>query len=563
MRDEKKTRGQLIDELQQLRCQLAHLRAPKSRHEDLVEELRQSESRLRAMVRQAGEGIFVHDLRGRLIDVNQRAHEYLGYERGELLALSFLDVERSPPSKKLQKLWRELKPGSPVGFEGVLRRKDGSTFPADFRLSLLTQSGDPVVLALARDISERRRAEELLKSERQRLFSVLEMLPVAVCLQAKDHSIPYANSKFRELFGSPDGRFCHELFGQGHAPCDPCRAFRVFQSGCPQQSEYRNASGQVFEVHDRLFRDRDGTFLILEVALDITDRRLAEEALRESEAHLSATIESIPFEFWAVGPDGCYTVQNRVCRERYGSIIGKKPEEVCPSETILALWRENNQRALAGELVRGEVKYLLGDEERFYYNVVAPIRHEQATRGILGINVDITERKHLETVLTKINEELESLVEERTGELNAKTRRLEEFNATLKVLLKQREEDRREFEDNILLNVKSLLAPYVDKLMKSRLGEEQLTYLTLLESHLEEITSPFAKRLSQAYLGLTPLEIQAATLIKEGKTTKEIAETLRVSGNTVASYRFHIRTKLGLRNKKINLGAYLKSLSNQ
>ena len=79
-------------------------------------------------------------------------------------------------------------------------------------------------------------------------------------------------------------------------------------------------------------------------------------------------------------------------------------------------------------------------------------------------------------------------------ELSTKTRRLEEFNAALKVLLKQREEDRTELEESILLNVKSLVVPYVEKLKKSRLGDDQMTYLTILESHMREnITSPLPR----------------------------------------------------------------------
>ena len=561
MKDELKTKSQLIDELQDLRHQLAQLSASESRHEVIEEALRESERRLRNMVQQAGEAIFVHDLEGQLIDLNQRAYEYLGYERNELLELSFMDVEKSLTADKLHKLWREMSPGTPISLEGMLRRKDGSTFPADFRLSLLTHNGDPLVLAMARDITERKRAESLLASERQRLYSVLEMLPVAVCLQARNHSISYANGSFRQLFGNPEGKFCYEIFRQGKVPCEPCRAFQVFETGLPRQGEYRDASGRVLEVHDSPFRDHDGSLFVLEVAVDISERRIAEEALQESKAHLSATIESIPFEFWVVGLGGCYTMQNRPCREHYGDIVGKRPEEICPNESVFEVWQDNNRRAFAGELVKGEVRYRFGDEERFYYNVVAPIRDQQTIRGILGINVDITERKQLEAALTKVNEELERLVDERTGELNAKTRRLEEFNAALKVLLKQREEDRRELEESILQNVKSLIAPYLEKLRKSRLSEDQMTYLTILESHIAELTSPFSKRLSHKYLGLTPLEIQAANLIKEGKTTKEIAATLCVSENTVSSHRFHIRTKLGLRNRKINLRSYLKSLS--
>jgi DNA-binding NarL/FixJ family response regulator len=87
-----------------------------------------------------------------------------------------------------------------------------------------------------------------------------------------------------------------------------------------------------------------------------------------------------------------------------------------------------------------------------------------------------------------------------------------------------------------------------------------MTYLTILESHMREIISPFTKRLSDKYLGLTPLEVQVAGLIKEGKTTKEIAESLVVSVNTVSAHRFHIRKKLGLNYRKVNLRVYLKSL---
>ena len=182
------------------------------------------------------------------------------------------------------------------------------------------------------------------------------------------------------------------------------------------------------------------------------------------------------------------------------------------------------------------------------------------TLGIVGINVDITARKLLEAALKKVNMELESKVQERTKELGAKTRRLEEFNAALSVLLKKREEDKTELEESILLNIKNLIVPYIEKLKKSRLGGEQLTYLTILESHMREITSPFTKKLSEKYFGLSPLEVQTLGLIREGKTTLEIAELMCVSENTVSSHRLHIRKKLGLRNKKINLRSYLQSI---
>jgi DNA-binding CsgD family transcriptional regulator len=71
-------------------------------------------------------------------------------------------------------------------------------------------------------------------------------------------------------------------------------------------------------------------------------------------------------------------------------------------------------------------------------------------------------------------------------------------------------------------------------------GKDAEGYLTIRESNMREITSPFAKRLSGKYPGLTPAEVQTVGLIREGKTTKEIAELLCVSENTVSSNRFHI-----------------------
>jgi PAS domain S-box-containing protein len=450
MRDKYQTRDQLHKELADLHNRVVQVESLIIQHERMEESLRREGERLRCMVQQAGEGVFVHDIDGQFVDVNRRAHEYLGYDRGELLELSITDIEKSTTLEKYRKIWAEMVPGTPVSFEGLVGRKDGSTFPADIRLSLISYDAEHVIMALVRDITERKGTEEMLK--------------------------------------------------------------------------------------------------------------VAQKALQESEAYLSATIESIPFEFWVIGPGGCYTMQNRLCRERYGDIIGKRPEEICPNERMLAIWQENNRRAFDGRLVKGEVMYVFDDEERFYYNVIAPIRDRSGIRGIVGVNVDITDRKRLEAALKKVNEDLEGQVEKRTKELNTKTRRLEEFNTALKVLLKQREDDKKELEESILINVKHLIVPYLEKLRTSRLNDDQITWLSILESHLEAVTSPFAKRLSEKYLGLTPLEVRAANLIREGKTSKEIAASLCVSENTVSSHRFHIRTKLGLRNKKINLGSYLKTL---
>jgi DNA-binding CsgD family transcriptional regulator len=136
----------------------------------------------------------------------------------------------------------------------------------------------------------------------------------------------------------------------------------------------------------------------------------------------------------------------------------------------------------------------------------------------------------------------------------------EETNTALKVLLKQREMDKEELEEKVIANVDQLVMPYVEKIKLTRLDERQKTYLNILESHLNEIVSPFLHKTSTLNLRLTPQEIQVASLVKAGRTTKEIADILNISTNAVDFHRKHIRKKFGLRNQRTNLQSFLMSL---
>jgi len=146
----------------------------------------------------------------------------------------------------------------------------------------------------------------------------------------------------------------------------------------------------------------------------------------------------------------------------------------------------------------------------------------------------------------------------REEDLHIKAMELSDLNTTLKVLLQQRDKDRNELEDRILSNVKLLIEPYIEKL-KNHTNAAGKSYLKIIQSNLDEITSPFARKLSVHHRNLTNREIRVACLIKEGKTTKEITEIINISESAVNVYRHHIRKKLGL-TKKQNLNAYLSAL---
>ncbi len=179
---------------------------------------------------------------------------------------------------------------------------------------------------------------------------------------------------------------------------------------------------------------------------------------------------------------------------------------------------------------------------------------------IAGIIVwrDITEHKRVEEELRIKNIAARKDMEQ---ELQAKSYRLQEVNSALKALLRQRDEDRKEFEEALLTNIENLILPYVKRLKSGPLSSSQASLLEILESHLKELTSKFGKTLALEYRVLTPTEMRVAALVRDGKTSKEIADLLCISEKTASFHRNNIRTKLGLRGMGINLRSHLLSLT--
>lgn len=168
---------------------------------------------------------------------------------------------------------------------------------------------------------------------------------------------------------------------------------------------------------------------------------------------------------------------------------------------------------------------------------------------IVGAMRDISVRKRVEQALR-----------EREEELSIQSRNLEEMNTALKVLLRQREEDRRELQEQIRANVKALILPGIDRL-RGLLTAPQRACLEEIERQIREMTSPFLQRISQAYGDLTPQEIRVAEAVKNGRTTKEIAALLCLSAKTVDYHRNNIRRKLGLSRRSPSLRSFLMTLT--
>jgi FixJ family two-component response regulator len=146
------------------------------------------------------------------------------------------------------------------------------------------------------------------------------------------------------------------------------------------------------------------------------------------------------------------------------------------------------------------------------------------------------------------------------NELRLKSKSLEEANTALRVLLQHKDEDRKTIEEKVITNVKKLALPYIEKLKTLKLNESQMAYVKIIEDNIKDIISPFLRNLTVEHLDLTPREIQITSLVKEGKTTKEITDFLNISATAVDFHRKNIRMKLGIKNKKTNLRSFLLSM---
>jgi len=522
--------------------------------------LKESEERFRLMAQLSPDSIAIID-DGIITFLNPAGLRLLGADRDEqIIGTPIFDVihpdYKDIISERIRLALDENESGDYM--EERMIRLDGTVVDVEAASAPFILNGKKVIQVVARDITERKRVARALQESEERYRRLVETSPDAIVATDLKGVITTANQKAAELLGYARADELIGLDGFGNIVPD--------QQDKAVENMYKTLKKEITRNIEFDVLRKDGTRFNIEMSVslirdlanessgfialvrDITRRKKAEEALRESEARLKSAIESMPFDFFALDESGRYILQNSHCRRNWGDLLGKRPEDMDIDPQTKAIWESNNSRALAGETIAEGITYSLEGRGGHYYNIVAPIRDGERIRGILGLNIDITAQKIAEEQLRVTSEEL-----------RLEREALEERNVALKQVLNQIDDEKKAIKQQILSNIEQVLIPSLRRL-KENLNPAQKKHIENIESNLRTIASPFIDQLRNRFSSLTPREIEICRMIKDGLLSKEISEQLRVSILTVHKHRELIRKKLGIKNAKVNLSSYLQTM---
>jgi PAS domain S-box-containing protein len=375
-----------------------------------------------------------------------------------------------------------------------------------------------------------------------------------------DLRVIWANKAMLDAFnlrpGQLNGKHCYRALHNRGRACSICPAEKTLKTGEPHDVVDISSYKKNWVLRSYPVRDEKGSLSgIVEIVTDITERRRAEEALRQSEQKYRELFENASDIIFILDFNGKILSCNDAASRTYGyepwQMQGLNLETLLDKSDLPVVRKLFRRKR--GELdAPNPLEFLTYTRtgEAVWLEVNARSVEENGKPvAIHGIARNVTERKRMEEALRK-----------REQELKEKSRNLEDANTALTVLLKRREDDKAELEEKVICNVRDLVLPYIENLKMTRIDSHQLNQLKILERNTNEIISPFLRTLSSKYPNLTPMEIKVINFIKEGRTTKEMAELLNASPRTVEVHRDNIRKKLGLRNRKANLQSYLMAL---
>ena len=388
-----------------------------------------AEAHARAIVDTAREAILLFDKEGVVWDLNPKALEMFGRSRGETVGQNLAEFAIPPRlrgafRKHVEKVYRAGRDPVEKCMELMALRKNGQEFPLELLTTLVETPQGTLLSTFARDITERKRAEQRLRESEAKYRTLLENLPQKVFHKNQNFAYVACNENYardlgiepQEITGKTDYDFYPKELAEKYR-ADDARILRSghieeFDEGYIQDGEHR-----IVHTVKVPLRDDQGTPSgILGIFWDITEKKRVEEALQNASEMVRAVIRASPVAIFTLAPDGTVRMWNPTAEQMFGwtehEVLGR-PLPTVPEE------RQEEFKALRERVIRGEsisgVELHRRRRDGSWIDVslcAAPLRDATGQSvGLLGMLTDITERKQAEEALIEEKHLLHSLMD--------------------------------------------------------------------------------------------------------------------------------------------------------
>jgi len=398
-----------------------------------MEALRESENKFRSLVDNTPDALFLHDLKAHILDVNQTAVERYGYAREELLGMTTADIDPDYVHREDGgRFWTQLNEDGQIRFEGRHRRKDGTILPVAVSLSAVELQGNERILALAADITERKKAERALRESVERFRDLVEHSFDLICTHDLEGRLLSVNPAAESITGYTAeelvGAYLRDLLEpEVRDQFDDYLAEIESTGEVRGLMRARNRSGEqlILEYHNSLRVEGVPEPIVRGTARDITEQRRAQEALREREDRLSKTMLAANDGMW----DWDLTTNEVYFDPRYYAMAGYDVDafphrfeafekRVHPDDLGHVL--EQAERHLKGDIDRFEVEFRFRKKDGSWLWILG--RGTIVERGedgtplrFIGTHTDITKRKRAEKALARSRNMFETMLHNMPG----------------------------------------------------------------------------------------------------------------------------------------------------
>ena len=402
-------------------------------------EMQENEERYRRLFNGSSDAVFVLPVSpggklGKFIDVNEAACKRLGYSREELLDMSPEDIDAPEMSGQRAEAVKQYCVNGQVTCEMMHVTKDGRRVPVEISASYFEFKGQPLAIAIARDITERKQAEAKVVQERDRAQRYFDIAGVMLVVLANDQTVQRINKKGCEILGFAEGDIVGKNWFDSFVP-ERIRnelkdAFARLMAGEAKQFENyenpvqtRSGEERLIAWHNTVLKDDGHIIATLSSGEDITERKRFEEILLRQKEELDIIIDASPAMIFYKDTENRFIRVNKALAEAMGmakeEIEGKTCFDLYPHDQARKYWEDDQEVIVLGQQKMNIIEPLETKKGiRWVQTDKIPYRDKMGNVvGIVGFAIDITERRMAERssailyAVTKVLAESASLEE--------------------------------------------------------------------------------------------------------------------------------------------------------